>query len=103
MDDRVADVRPEPQAGVVVDEVCELTIHVAFDGRPVVAETTDSKGELTVQYGPPFLRFPVQLSAKDARILEHIFDTTSIVLVGFEIKNGDGSPRAYRTLSRASY
>lgn len=73
----------------------ELSIHVVFHNLPVVAYPNDSEPEQPVKYGPPFLRFPVNLTTEDATVLENIFDSGDIALIGFEIKDSDGNTRKY--------
>lgn len=98
--DTAANVLPETQSVPVASEFSELTVHVAFDGLPIVAETSNSKGEWAVQNGPPFLRFSMQLSPKDAAVLEKILETGNIALIGLELKDSNGQPRVYSAVTR---
>lgn len=94
-DDVVTNPGPEAEAPAAVAQASQLSIHVAFNQLPIASYPGDSADEGSVKHAPPFVRFPVALAAEDAAILENIFNSSAIALVGFEIKNADGSPRAY--------
>lgn len=97
--DTATDAGPETQpAPAPATQFSELSIHVAFDVLPIVSYANDSSGKQTVKHGPPFLRFPVSLTAEDAAILKNIFRSTNISLVGFEVKDSDGSSGMYASI-----
>lgn len=96
--DATPDVRPEAETVVQAAQPVQLSIHVVFQDLPIVAYTDESSGEGTVKHGPPFIRLPMNLTAEDARVLENIFGSARIALVGFEIQKSDGSPRFYRAV-----
>ena len=99
MTDNVAtDTRPEAEALAAPTKFLQLSVHVAFDNLPVAAYPDDGSNEGSVKYGPPFIRFPVSLTAEDAAVLENIFGSGRIALVGFEVKDGDGQTRFYRSV-----
>lgn len=93
--DVLPDPGPETQPAIQATQFCELSIHVAFDGLPIVSYANDSAGKQTVKYGPPFLRFPVNLTTEDAAILKNVFNSRDVALVGFEVKDSDGNPGMY--------
>lgn len=96
--DVATDARPEAETPVVLAQPLQLSVHVAFEHLPVAAYPDDSADKGAMKFAPPFLRFPVNLSAEDATVLQNIFDSARVALVGFEIKNTDGSPRYYRAV-----
>ena len=96
--DTTPDVSPEPQAGVGADDLVQLAVNIGFYGRPLFVDPDDSTGEAPMQVGPPFVRFPVQFSAKDARIIEQLLDRP-IAFVAFEIKDTDGKAGYYRLVT----
>ena len=78
-----------------VDNTSQLTVNIGFHSRPVFVDPDDSSNEPTVKEGPPFVRFPVQLGAKDAGLIQQ-FLTQRIAFVAFEIQDADRQPRYYR-------
>src|SRR5574342_487440 len=94
--DSVANSLPKPESEVVADELLQLTISVIFDGLPVVSNPNHGPGEDAVKPISPVIRFPVQLGAKDARVVEQAFYSAFPALIAFQINNADGSPRFYR-------
>ena len=93
--DVITDTNPKAEAGVGPDELVQLAVNVGFYTRPVFVNPDDSSSEAPMQVGPPFVRFPVQLSTKDAGIIEQLLNQP-IAFVAFEIKQGDGQPGYYR-------
>ncbi len=96
--DTTPDISPEPQAGVGADDLVQLAVNIGFNTRPIFIDPDDRSSEPAVQVGPPFLRFPVQLSAKDARIIEQLLGQ-SIAFVAFEVKETDGKAGYYRLVT----
>ena len=95
------DTGAEAEATVTPTKFLQLSVHVAFNGLPIAAYPDNGASEGSVKYGPPFVRFPVSLTAEDAAVLENILGSAGIALVGFEIKDSDGQTRFYRSV-RAS-
>lgn len=95
------DTGAEAEATVTPTKFLQLSVHVAFDNLPIATYPDDGASEGTVKYGPPFIRFPVSLTAEDATVLQNILGSGRIALVGFEVKDGDGQTRFYRSV-RAS-
>ena len=93
--DIATDPGPETQPTIQATQFCELSIHVAFDSLPIVSYANDSSGKQAVKRGPPFLRFPVNLTTEDAAVLKNVFNSSAVALVGFEIKDSDGNPGMY--------
>lgn len=96
--DVTPDVSPETETGVGTDDLVKLAINIGFYGRPLFIDPDDSASEPAVQVGPPFVRFPVQLSPKDARIFEQLL-ASPIAFVAFEVQNTDGKPGYYRLVT----
>jgi hypothetical protein len=90
------DAGPEPQPGVVSDDLVQLTVNILFDRIPLVSDPDNRAYEFAVKPVSPVLRFPVQLSAKDAGVVQEAFQTAGVAGVAFQIDNADGSPRYYR-------
>ena len=90
------DAGPEPQPGVVSDDFVQLTVNVLFDRIPRVTDSDDSTHELAMKPVSPILRFPVQLSAKDAGVVQEAFQAADVAGVAFQIDDTHGSPRYYR-------
>jgi len=92
------DTSTETQPAVAVAQPCQLSVHIAFNQLPIATYPGDSPGDLPVKYAPPFIRFPVNLTAEDAVVLENILSSAAIALVGFQIEKGDGGPGYYRAI-----
>ena len=96
--DILPDTDAKAETGNPVDELVQLTVNVGFYARPIFFNSDDSPGKEPVKEGPPFIRFPVQLSPKDARIIEQLLDNP-VAFVAFEIQNTNGQPGYYRLVS----
>lgn len=90
------DSGPEAQTGVVSDNLAKLSINVLFDRRPFVSDPDNSSHEFPMKPISPILRFPVELSSKDAGVIEEALQTALVAGFSLEIYNADGSPRYYR-------
>jgi hypothetical protein len=92
------DAGAEPQTGIVSDDLLKLTINVLFDRLPLITDPNNSTDEFAVKPISPVLRFPMELSAKDAGIIQEAFQTAIPAAISLQIDNADGSPRHYRLL-----
>ena len=92
------DTNPKAEAGVSDDELVQLAVNVGFYTRPFFVDPDDSTSEEPMKVGPPFVRFPVQLSTKDAGIIQQLL-TNSVAFIAFEIQQADGKPGYYRLIA----
>jgi hypothetical protein len=99
MIDATPDSLSKPQPAVTADEFVEFAINLGFYAPPHYIDPDDSSDEAPMKKAPPFLRFSVNITAKDARIVKEILLAADIAFVSFDIQQTDSQAGYYRLVT----